>query len=1231
MKALLFTAAAMLTAVSFVPGAILLNEVHLNPPNPDADFEFMELRSTTGGVESCANLWVVIINNDRNDPDYPVGNPLRLQNLGEIREAWSLNDFSTGPNGLLLLGNGYAGVPRGGAWSGAIDANTAVGDPVGMGSSDIASNDGLTILLVSGFSGVRNEATGKWPDVDVNNNGIFDWSEVPIPAGANFTAAPWTAIVDSIGTRDRDTESATPVPANPYVVNAAIINTTWASSSLGTRDPDTFARQAGNNTVSNAGSWYGGKLAGTSSTSIVYEIGRTFGPGFPAMLGEVTPGRANLAASLGATSFRISEVGLNPSGPGENDLYQYLEIRNTGNAARSLAGYWLVVVDSFDGSANANDDEPGVGRILEEWDLTDMATGTNGLLLLGDNITPAFNPYKDLPSAASSFGDPVARNSTPAATGWGLGDLRFKDGCTIFLVQGYVPPVNKDLDGNNDGVQDAFFTGTIVDQIGFTQIGKTTIGKTYSTVDLRTVMPTDMVPDNLSRKPGNDTVSAAAWYGGNYPQDSPGFTIGFAPSNQVAGQTYGATWFGGYRGAGTPGLPNLSAQINPVSPPVPGNIRISEVMINPSNTETGRDDTNEYIELSSDNGAIAYMDQLWVVVVDLEGTVGLVRSSFSLSGYTTGLNGTALVGDNYDAANAYPYRNTDGPITPYTTAFDPPVAIGGNDFPNDGMALLLLRGPKGPLVVSADGQKVEGNLAGGAVLLNPSVYCDELVDSIVTSNVNPGAPYAWLDNNVFKVHHVSRAPGDFTANSAGAWHYGQIDQAGTPNAGGGIDPLLSYTSVFSGPFRSAGSPGRPNHAAAPGPVTAGSVVINEVHLNPPGADQNYEFVEFLDTSARARSLNGYYLVMIDNVVNNTGSVRHYWSLDGMATGSNGLFVLGNRYPLGGANNPWASVMRPQTAVGDPPGREGLSSSFSDAVLGAETDNTNVMLLLVRGFNRFIGFDTDTKDSLGLDSDGDGAFDFFPWNGGASGVLDSVMIRSHVATTPTPNPLPTAYPWNGWSYGLADLSGLYLSPPTRPFYHPESFARFNGDNAVNSPGSWYGGDLDNTTSANDGTITKYKTAVQDPTHPPFPAGFTGRATPGQPNLTRGTSDDADGDGASALVELALATNPSVAEVPYPSPAAGAVVVTNQPYGSFTYRRIRGGVVNADKSYGAEAYTYTVETSPDLSVWTSSGATIEQVGSPVANADGVTENVTFRMVNPATGAGARGYFRLRIGRR
>ena len=1230
MKSLLTSATALLAAVSLSPAALLLNEVHLNPPNPDQDFEFMEIRSTTSGVEACANVWVIIINNDRFDADLPVGDPNRILNLGEIREAWSLNDFSTGPNGLLMIGNGYASVPKGGAWSGAIDATTSTADPAGMGSSDIASNDGLSILLVSGFSAVRNEATGKWPDVDVNNNGIFDWSETPIPNGANFTAAPWTAILDSVGTRDRDNESASPQPFNPYVATTANLSTQWLSSSLGNRDPDTFARQAGNNTANSAAAWYGGKVVGTTSTSITYEVGRTFGPSN--MLGEVTPGRANLSTSLPATSFRINEVGLNPSGPGENDLYQYLEIRNTGNSARSLAGYWLVVVDSFDGSASTNDQDPGVGRILEEWDLTDMATGTNGLLLLGDEITPAFNPFKDLPSAASSYGDPVARTSTPVSTGWGLGDLRYKDGFTLFLVQNYVPPVNKDLDGNNDGVQDAFFTGTIVDQIGFTQVGKTTVGRTYSTVDLRSIMPTSMVPDNLSRKPGNDTVSTAAWYGGNYPQDSPGFTIGFAPSNQVAGQPFGATWFGGFRGAGTPGLLNLTTEISQASPPVPASIRISEVMINPSNTETGRDDTNEYIEISSSNEAIAYMDQLWVLVIDLEGNVGLVRSSFSLSGYTTGTNGIALVGDNYDAANAYPYRNTDGPITPYCTAFDPPVAIGGNDFPNDGMALLIIRGPKGPLTVTADGQKIEGNIAGGNLLLNPSVYCDELVDSIVTSSANPGAPYAWLDNNTFKVHHVSRKPGNFSANSASAWHYGQIDQNGRPNAGGGIDPLLDYTSVFSGEFRSAGSPGRPNHAGTPGEVLPGSLVINEVHLNPPGADRNYEYVEFLDTKGSSRSLNGYYLLMIDNVVNNTGTIRHYWSLDGMTTGSNGLFVLGNRYPTpGDGNNPWSTVMRPQTRVGDPPGREGLASSFSDAVLGAETDNTNVMLLLVRGFNRYIGFDTDTKNALGVDSDGDGSFDFFPWNGGANGIHDSIMIRSHVATTPAPIPLPPAYPWNGWTYGLAELSGLYLNPPTQRFYHPESFARFLGENSANSPGSWYGGDLDNAGAANDGTITKYKTAVQDPTHPPFPQGFTGRVTPGQPNLPRTASEDSDGDGAPALMELALGTNPAVADNPYPAPEAGAVTVSSQPHGSFTYRRIRGGTVNADKSYAAEAYTYTVETSPDLQAWTSNGSTIEQVGSATPNPDGLTENVTVRMVNPVTGTATRGYFRLRIGRR
>ena len=1229
MKPLLTSATALLAAVSLSPAAILLNEVHLNPPNPDQDFEFMEVRSTTGGVEACTNLSVVIINNDRFDADLPVGDPNRILNLGEIREAWSLNDFSTGPNGLLMIGNGYSSVPKGGAWSGAIDANTSTADPAGMGSGDIASNDGLSILLVSGFSAVRNEATGKWPDVDVNNNGIFDWSETPIPNGANFTAAPWTAILDSVGTRDRDNESASPQPFNPYVATSANLSTTWLSSSLGNRDPDTFARQAGNNTANSAAAWYGGKVVGTSSTSIAYEVGRTFGPGN--MLGEVTPGRANLSTSLPSTSFRISEVGLNPSGRG-NDLYQYVEIRNTGNASRSLANYWLVVVDSYDGSADANDDDPGVGRIVEEWNLSDMATGTNGLLLLGDEVTPAYNPYNDLPSPQTAFSDPIASTAAPLSTGWNEGDLRYKDGFTLFLVQNYVPPVNKDLDSNNDGLQDAFFTGTIIDQIGFTQVGKTTIGRTYSTVNLRTVMPGDMVPENLSRKPGDNAIAPSAWYGGIYQQDVPGFSVGFAPSNQVAGQSYGSTWFGGFRGAGTPGLPNLSTPISATSPPVPGNIRISEVMINPSDTEFGRDDTNEYIELTSDTGTLAYMDQLWVLIVDAGSAPGLIRDSFSLDGYTSGLNGVALAGDNYDALGAYPYRNTDGPLNPFATTFDPPVSLGGNDIPNNGMALLIIRGPKGPLTITPDGQKLQGTIGGGNYFADPSVYCDALVDSIVTGDVDPGAPYAFLDNKVFQIHHVSRKPGNFAANSASAWYYGQIDQQGIPNGAGGIDPILEYNSTFRGDFRGAGSPGRTNHSASTGPTAPGQLVINELHLNPPGADRNYEFVELLDTAGASRSLNGYYLVVIDNVVNNTGSVRHYWSLDGMNTGSNGLFVLGNRYTTPGeGNNPWASVMRPQSRVGDPPGRDGLNSSFSDAVLGAETDNTNIMLLLVRGFNRYIGFDCDDLDLNGIDSNGDGSFDFFPWNNFSAGILDSVMIRSYVATTPAPIPLPPAYPWNGWTYGLAELSGFYLSPPTRQFYHPESFARFLGENTPNSAAAWYGGDLDNTLAANDGTITKYKTAAQDPTSPPFPLGFTGRVTPGQPNLPRTATEDNDGDGASTLMELALGTNPSVAENPYPSPEAGAVTVSSQPHGSFTYRRIRGGTVNADKSYGAEAYTYTVETSPDLQSWTSNGSTIETVGSPTPNPDGLTENVTVRMVNPVTGAATRGYFRLRIGRR
>ena len=1211
MKKLLLTLTGVLSVAASpsLEAAILLNEVHLNPPNPDDNYEFIELKSTTNGVESCAGLAIVIINNDKFDEDTVPATPL---NIGEITEVYDLNELSTGTNGLLLLGNGYTGNPRGGPWAGFVDAATAVADPVGMGDSDINSNDGLTILLVSGFSGRRGA------DLDANNDQVLD-------------STPWTAVLDSIGTRDRDTTA--PGATNPYVLGANVVSganifVTWAASTLGARDPDTFARHLTTNTPSSASAWYGGKLTGFASTTVTYQTTRIFGPG--GMLGEVTPGRPNLSASLPATSFRINEVGLNPVG--DNDRFQYIEIINTNGAARSLNGYWLILLDSYDGSAGT-DDSPGGGQILEKWDLSSMATGSNGLLLIGNDFSSSYNSFNDLASPLTGFGDPVQvlNGANVVSTSFGEGDIRFKRGLTLLLVQNFIDPANDDLDAGNDGTLDVALTtlGGIVDQVGFNQVGKTgVLGATYSSVNLRTVMPASLEPRNISRIAGNLNVLATAWYGGEFDNGSPGFNVAFDRIQQAGPGGLYDPWFGGFRGAGTPGLPNLSAPVNPAAPPVAASIRISELMFNPTDKEGPNNDANfEYIELLSTNGGISYLDGLWVVVVDLKGSLGSVVESFPLDGSMSGLNGITILGDGYDASSPY---IEDGALTPFATGVDPIVSIGGDDLPNDGLLVMVLRGPKtgagNSLTLSADGLTLSGDLdpENDGVLIAPSAVALEVMDSISVADINPGAGYGWISTTPFKAHHLGRYSSNTTAHSGAAYYYGQLPQDPT------LSPKLEYTSVYAGTFKGAGSPGRPNHAAPTAPTDKGNVVLSEVHVNPPGADRNFEFVEFRDIAGRARSLNGYYLLMFDNVGANTGGVRAFWSLDGMATGTNGHFVLGNRYPLGGLNNPWSAVMRTQTKLGDLPGREGLDSSLSDESFGHETDNLNVVFLLVRGFNRSIGFDLDSKVGAGgagaLDSPGDGIFDQAAWSGSiVPGIHDSIMYRDNIATIPAPLNPPPYYPYDGFIYSLADLTTHYLATV---YYHPESFARFHGENTPNSTGSWYGGDLVGGTDGNDGSDPTYVTS--DPTHPPFPAGFTGRTTPGQPNLTRNSSSDADGDGISDFLELAFNSNPAAADSPSPLPVVSTVNVAGTNYAALTYRRIKGGATSAAKVYAAEAYTYTIETSANLQAWTANGTTIVQFGAVTLNADGVTETATFRLLAPLTDPSGKAFMRLRVGR-
>ncbi|MDB6072325.1 MAG: hypothetical protein JWL81_3496, partial [Verrucomicrobiales bacterium] len=411
-------------------------------------------------------------------------------------------------------------------------------------------------------------------------------------------------------------------------------------------------------------------------------------------------------------------------------------------------------------------------------------------------------------------------------------------------------------------------------------------------------------------------------------------------------------------------------------------------------------------------------------------------------------------------------------------------------------------------------------------------------------------------------------------------------------------------------------------------------------------DNNFEFVEFLSKNNAARSLIGFTLLSIDKQASNTGSIRHAWSLDGMATGSNGLLLMGNRYKES-AQNPFQTVKRAPTAVGEPIGRDGLDSAFGNAIIGGDSDNLNLTLLLVRNFNSYIGFDLDditptlpnppvpANTDGTYDTPGDGVFDNFPWQGGSAGIHDNIMLRSYAPTIPPPTNPVAPYPYDGWTYGLANITGVFFPTPATLFYHVESIARFRGENAPNDPNVWYGGDLSGGTSGNSGTAEDYITSAQDPTHPPRPAGFWGRVTPGAPNLIRDSSADPDGDGLKNLVEQALNTDPASNASAGPLPSPTIVTDGGLNYLGFTYPRLLNSATPTVVPYAAEAYTYVLETSPDLITWTPDPGTgagaLVPVGTPTANPDGVTQNATVRLPAPVTDPPGRRYIRLRINRR
>ena len=237
------------------------------------------------------------------------------------------------------------------------------------------------------------------------------------------------------------------------------------------------------------------------------------------------------------------------------------------------------------------------------------------------------------------------------------------------------------------------------------------------------------------------------------------------------------------------------------------------------------------------------------------------------------------------------------------------------------------------------------------------------------------------------------------------------------------------------------------------------------------------------------------------------------------------------------------------------------------MLGVQTLNDNLTLLLVRNFNSFIGFDLDDRTRIppnppipingdgSYDSFGDGVFDFSPWQGGFAGLHDSIMLRNYALTVPA-STSPT-YPYDGWTYGLPNLTAAFFPDPSSLFYNLKTIARFRGETEPNQPTAWYGGDLTGSASGKSGTAEDYVTSAMNPARPPLPAGFLGRVTPGQPNLVRDASADPDGDGLANLLEQAIDSDPQSAASVGPLPAPINVTEAGQSYLGIRYSRIGGG--------------------------------------------------------------------------
>lgn len=1250
-------------ACSHVSGSMLLNEIHVSPPG-DADYEYIELRSTTPGEYTTSNGLIT-------------GIPLTILlidanggNIGEVVEAWRLAyevpgvnpgdpvqviPYKTGTNSLLLLGDGYTKLPKGGPWAGLIEAATEVGDPSsptvvspaggapinaysGMKPGNIKPNGGVNTLLVAGYAGITNRGgLTTLGDIDIGtssgnatNNNIYDWVDATRQPGAQATV-PWTTLVDSVGWTE--VGGSARVPYTGASTNVSLRTGVSASgitpSTLSRYRPGVPAVAASANTANSREAWYGGTITGGTPETISYTV--VFG----GITGEATPGRQNRNTNKPAPTFLINELALNP--PGIDGNFEFIEIINktvdpeTNEFYASLSDYALLLVDS----SGANN-----GRIQRAYDLSKYSTGSNGLLLVGDGYQSGYLPWGNLVSSATHLADPSKPALDP--TKWsnlGANELTDNNGFTLLLVKGYTASVASldtvvTTDGTGVTLQSPSICGTVMDMIGSDEfaippgsevgpISNAPAGRSCAAAGKFALTITGVAspnnfyaPELMARKADSSVAkNTSAWYGGKFgPRADP----------QALGLSNGY-YFGGFKGQGTPGSANYSLANQPVA----GTLLLNEVHLNPPSAS----DATEYVEVINPAGNMVGMNGVSLLVINgTPGGRGVINVILDLTGMSTGANGLAFFSDGVEeASNLW---RVGGYLSPLTLSDDPRAFSAGGventSFnlgpdslnPNTGIAVLLVKGLNPAVVV---GQDLDADNDG----VFDSTPWTTLLDSIsFGESVDPSIPLL-SGISGYTPGNLSRYNGNATANTTAAWFGGELKAYG--NALADLTSV-EYTTNYFGSFKGFASPARPNPTV---PYDgAATFIINEVNINPPGADNDKEFIEIRNVGNTAASTNGYTLLLLDSEISNasasTGTIVKAISLDGLGTGSNGLLLLGHNYteanrlliPWNGTTNVngiYAPKASPQTALGSPPG-------LLDDVIGGSSDNGALSLLLVKSFNQREGLDLDG----GLAADGvtvsgvadDGVLDIIAWQ---APITDALAMKFWNAnrTDDNGNPLPPAL--EGTIYGGVDLSqGASF---TSVGYTPDTVARYRSSTTASSAAAWFGGNIAGTSS----TSTAYETTVSmgAPLQLQyFPPGFIGRVTPGLPNTPSAADDatDTDHDCVSLLLEEAQGMNPAVHDRQL-LPTYGSTVVGPSTYPTLTFRELIGGSGSQGIDYSAQGFLYEMQSSTDLTAWTTTGASL--VGIPVVNGDG-TQTVTVRSNLPITGANPRQFLRMRTKR-